>query len=100
MSYDFVSAHSIPSLESIKKRDRLSSVTDDDTDTLQASVRIVHEESRKDSIEISSEEEPTLKEELDTNKENLGSNQLGTSNNKLEFSEKDKIKDPGKPPIS
>lgn len=100
MSYDFVSAHSIPSLESIKKRDRLSSVTDDDTDTLQASIKIVDEDSRKDSIEISSEEEPTLKEELDTNKEILGSNQLATSNNKLEFSEKDRVKDPGKPPIS
>jgi len=100
MSYDFVSAHSIPSLDMINKREHLSSFTDDDTDTLQDSVRIVKEDSRKDSVEISSEEEPTLREDLNSKQETLDTKQLEASNVTLAFSEIERIKDPGKPPKS
>ncbi|XP_045617883.2 mucin-17 isoform X2 [Procambarus clarkii] len=60
----FVSAHSETSLH-LRPSSRTSSVTDDDTETLQASVRLIKNHTKKIRRSSTSEEEVTLKDDVE-----------------------------------
>ncbi|KAK7072222.1 hypothetical protein SK128_025859 [Halocaridina rubra] len=62
-SYSFMSAHSNASLNN-RSESRASSLTDEDTETLQASVTCIKSQPKKSKHTSSSEEEVTLKEDL------------------------------------